>query len=326
MKKTIRKGIQEFQIISWDESHDKGELMTFPDKTSARLFLRSFLNDHVSMMIFRDILKNKSLHCELYRLNNIDITDQLSCTLSNGTIRVAKLPIEDSSWIRQKRFWEEDDYVAPVAKATARDVHWITFKVLEDTSGMPIPDITLSIKLPGGAKVDKTTNEKGLIEIYDITGGDCEISTDIKNAKLENTLAFVDCGRMLRDNYSGQSDPKKKKISGLFIAEIKEHKVKTGETPDSLAQSFGMPWEDITWFNWGAASPDEINNHLEEDVGCTQKNPNNNGFVFDDSDEPGIVYLPKPIKRGRLSTQATHIISVKQVEKAKKLEEFMFSM
>jgi hypothetical protein len=97
------------------------------------------------------------------------------------------------------------------------------------------------------------------------------------------------------------------------IFEIEKHKVKTGESIASLAKGAGISWQDLAKFNWGTDVPDEINKHLRDEVGCSKKTPDGFNYVFDDSDKPGIVYIPKEWKQAGLATEMTHTLRVQSM-------------
>jgi hypothetical protein len=93
-----------------------------------------------------------------------------------------------------------------------------------------------------------------------------------------------------------------------------EHKVKAGDTLDSIAKKAGIPWQDLAWFNFGTAVPAEVNRALHEIVGCTKKTQDGKNFVFSDADVPGIIYVPKSPQAFTLDTGAYHKIRVKLPE------------
>jgi hypothetical protein len=109
-----------------------------------------------------------------------------------------------------------------------------------------------------------------------------------------------------------------------YIVEITPHKVRTGETLDGLAKANKLSWQMLAKFNWGTAEPDKINKHLRMDVGCTKKTKDRKNYQFDDSDDPGIVYIPKPFRSRNLSTKKIHTIRV-QILPAGKPKDFIFS-
>jgi hypothetical protein len=97
------------------------------------------------------------------------------------------------------------------------------------------------------------------------------------------------------------------------IAEIEAHKVRTGESIDSLAKGVGMRWQDLAKFNWNTDVPVEINKALREVVGCTRKTADGYNYMFDDSDDPGIVYIPRPWSIEQLATGRIHTIYVSKI-------------
>ena len=107
------------------------------------------------------------------------------------------------------------------------------------------------------------------------------------------------------------------------IIEITVHKVKTGETLAGLAKANGLTWQMLADFNWGTSEPYEINNHLRFSVGCTKKTKDRKNYRFDDSDDPGLIYIPKPLRLTGLSTKRTHLIRVRRPQRPAKI--FIFS-
>src|SRR3954451_16620448 len=91
-----------------------------------------------------------------------------------------------------------------------------------------------------------------------------------------------------------------------------EYHVKKGDTLASIAQKNGLKWQQITTYNFGTATPREVNDCLHEYVGCTERTADGKNYVFSDDDVPGIIYIPKPPKPFALSTGEYHKIKVKR--------------
>jgi outer membrane protein OmpA-like peptidoglycan-associated protein len=104
------------------------------------------------------------------------------------------------------------------------------------------------------------------------------------------------------------------------IAEIEEHRVKTGETLQSLASAAGITWQELAKFNWGTDVPAQINERIRDEVGSTRKDARGN-FIFDSADEPGIVLIPKKFEVDGLTTDTTHTLRVLPVALPKTLFE-----
>ena len=89
-----------------------------------------------------------------------------------------------------------------------------------------------------------------------------------------------------------------------------EYHVRSGDTLASIAKQNGLTWQDLTNYNFGTETPSEVNEALEEYVGCTHRTPNGKNVVFTDKDDPGIIYIPKPDQSYDLDTGKTHPFSV----------------
>jgi len=104
------------------------------------------------------------------------------------------------------------------------------------------------------------------------------------------------------------------------IADVEEHKVKTGETLKSLAAAKGLTVSELAKFNFETDNPAQINEHLHNDVGCTRQDTSGN-FIFDDNDDPGIILIPKKFERRGLATDKVHVFRVLEIEREKNFHE-----
>ena len=206
---------------------------------------------------------------------------------------------------------------------------WIRIRVVDDRTSERIGGVKLLVRDTKGVENEHVTAGDGAVELHEIDPGACSVRSELKDARLSDTLDFVAVRNAPTGGQAGDggdeseaSDPPAK---GVRIAEIDEHKVHTGETIASLATAAGMTWQALATFNWGTAVPDEINKHLRKDVGCTKKTPDGANYKFDDSDEPGIVYIPKSWSQSGLATDQEHTIRVRSLgfgEPVRKLRLF----
>jgi LysM repeat protein len=195
---------------------------------------------------------------------------------------------------------------------------WIKFKVVDDQTSVPVLGVELEIKLPSGETMTSTTKSTGLIDITDIEPGVCTAASDIKYAQLTNMLKFMAMGESPTEKRKSKSnEPPEYAQSGESwrLAVIKSHKVKKNETLNKLADDNGLGWRDLASFNWGTSDPDDINEHLRDSVGCTKKTRDGRSYMFDDTDEPGIVFIPQQWKKEGLATEKTHTIRVKRLDR-----------
>jgi hypothetical protein len=201
----------------------------------------------------------------------------------------------------------------PTPPPAAKKLTYIEIKIVDDVSGKPVNWVRMILKTPDGNETFQTTNSNGIVRIDDLEQGTCDVRCDLKNAKLADTLHFC-----------GEGEPKTKGGAGngngaaptstVRIAEIEIHKVKKGESIKSLAEGVGLKWQELAKFNWDTDVPNEINKHLRDEVGCTKKTKDGYNYMFDDSDNPGIMHIPKAWSKTGLATGQTHVFRVKKIK------------
>ena len=225
---------------------------------------------------------------------------------------------------------EKTEEAAPLA---AREIASIKFKIVLDKSGDPIEGVKLKIRLPDGSEVERATRADGMIEINGIQPGTCDVTCEIKGAQLSDAYLFVGLGgiagssggviksqemtgKIGNESWSGGGNPT------AVIVNTQQYKVKSGDTLENIAKANGMTWQELAQFNWNTKNPEEINDHLYFDVGCTKKTSDGKNYQFQDSDDPGIIYFPLQWEKDGLVTDKSHTIRVKQIGKA----DFVFSI
>jgi hypothetical protein len=230
-------------------------------------------------------------------------------------------------WIpRDPNYVKKQEPAAPEPpKAPAND--WIKIKVVDDQSGEVVPKVGLDLKTPDNSTEQHETRLSGLIESLGLQSGNCELSGDLNDLTIDNTLVFVGVGES-PIGQQGASPFRPGKLpapapgSRYRIAIVEEHKVKTGETLKSIASSAGITWQALAKFNWGTDAAEEVNEHLRWIVGCTKKTADGKNYVFDNADSPGILYVPKKWKQGGLTTNQLHTIRVRKALFAQDYAEF----
>ncbi len=81
-----------------------------------------------------------------------------------------------------------------------------------------------------------------------------------------------------------------------FIVENSvRHRVRDGESWDSLGERYGMPPEDIVMANFKTLVPEEVNWYLHHYVGCKRPTRDGLNWMFSSSAVPGIVQIPPKI-------------------------------
>ncbi len=300
--------------LVWRPDRVEGLRLRALDRDRSRSLLRSMMLDEQNAAGLRRVLREAAPGAATGPAFDGPVIDHAARLLETGQIALIE-PFEAPRKqhdlvpiVQQTAAPEETRAAAPRQKVKT----WIKFKVVLDSSGQPVPSVRLRITKPDGIEDFYTTSGAGEIEIRDIERGTCEVRSELDGATIDNTLHLVSVTQDDKpaDPESGEEPP-----AGAvrFLANVESHKVKKGESIDSLAKGAGLKWQALAKFNWGTDVPDEINEHLRDEVGCTKKTKDGYNYMFDDSDKPGIVYIPRAWSKEGLATGQTHVIRVRTV-------------
>jgi len=292
---------------------EAGPLLTFRDRQAAAAFLRSWQGDPDGMRFWREQLARQRPGIDLRRLSDAQVVDELSWWLADGRIRVARR-FEVGS-VGATALEEPPPATAPPPQhPPAPATTWVEFKIVWDDTGQPVPRVRFRVTTPDGNEKFHTTAANGAVRIDGIDPGECTVRSEVKSPLPSNTLAFAGMGEPASAGAPPQADgkepPSRKGIQQIALVEA--HKVKKGENLKGLAEGAGLTWKQLAKFNWGTDVPKEINGFLRRRVGCTKKTPDGYNYSFDDSDDPGIVHIPKTWEQTGLATGQTHVIRVKE--------------
>lgn len=275
------------------------ELVTFLDAELAKALLRSAVED---------ALNRPALHRALEEDGGSAATDEdllreLAARIDSGRLRLVRRTRAEGV----EGGTSDGEKPAAVAKTERA---WIRIHVADDETAEPLPEVKLRIRTPDGAERTVTTNAKGDAEIRDLDEGTCDVRSDGKGGTLENTWNPAGTGVS-----AARSERRFEPGRGPHgIARIEPHRVRAGESLETLAAGAGLPWQELAQFNWGTSDPKKINEALARHVGCTRRDRKGANYVFDDSDEPGLVYLPHSWEWPGLATGATHVLRVQRIE------------
>ncbi len=349
MKRVLRHGLEEIEIRSWYERPSQdSRILEFPTESTALHFLYPFLTDPWNLLTLRQVLVEDLSYPDVTQLDDHAVLEQVAWHIVQGQIKIVQPfvasqlgiqtgiaktvplePEEEETVPSTRRTSQQERQDEPIVETTTAQetavlaaapvpqttVSWIKFVVVDDATDEPISGVTLKITLPDGSQRDYTTKPDGMIEIYDIDPGTCNVSCDIRNARLDNTFSFLGLGEQSTSRLSENvetEETKPQSQSGARILIVEEHKVQTGETLKSIAEASGMTWQELAQFNWGTAVPREINRHLHDKVGCTKKTRDGYNYMFTSEDDPGILYIPRPWLESGFQTEQIHTIRVKR--------------
>lgn len=207
---------------------------------------------------------------------------------------------------------------AAPAAAKAR----LIVKVVDDATGTGVADARLEVTFADGSKKSLNTARNGTAELAGLEPGENLLSSPLAGAVLARTLAVASGDA---PGASGAANRKRPPVAGPFVvAHVVEHKVKTGETFAKIASGSGLSERDLATFNFGGAEPAELDACLRDQVGCTKKGADGH-YVFDDTDEPGIVYVPKPWT-GKVPGDKLHEVRVRHIERKLPALKFWYQL
>ncbi len=198
----------------------------------------------------------------------------------------------------------------PPTEEPAPALAWVSFRVVDDQSGEPIANAILDVTPPRGSQSRGVTDANGGITLRELRTGDCEASSSFEGRRRTETLEVVKIERGDEPVPIARVRPRSSR--SYCLARIEPHKVRPGETLLQLAGAAGLTWQQLAFWNWGTSIPDEINRALHERVGCTRRRDGVN-YSFDESDVPGIVWIPRPWLEQGLATNRCYTLRVRRV-------------
>ncbi|HYO65150.1 MAG TPA: LysM domain-containing protein, partial [Archangium sp.] len=278
--------------------------------------LRALAQDFFNLQTLREVAHGHG-SAEFGPRSTDQLVRQVASLVSLGSLRLVRVPRAPEPTGRYLRHTPEvltpEDFV--------EETQWLRLQVVDDATDDPISGLKLSIGLPDGSQKQATTDSSGRIELSSVPPGYAQVSSKLEGATLKETLVFVKSG-ILASKQPARRGRKRKTPAGRFLARVVEHRVTEGETLEGIAGQYGLTVDELARFNWDTTDPDEIQRHLYIDVGCTAKDERGR-FVFSRDDDPGLLYIPRPLAMSGLAVEQSHIL---RVSKPSRSAVFLFSV
>ncbi len=251
---------------------------------------------------------------------------QLARVVRGGDARTIRTLLTAGRLVLVRRKWEyradgafepTTPIVPAVLAAVPNKTSWIKFKVVHNQTNDPVVGVRLKITTPSKTVRDYQTRADGMIDVQGIDMGACDVTCDLTEALLAETLAFKGMGTTPidvepppegaeRPSASIEDEP----LEAQWIATVERHKVKTGETLEQVAAQYGTTVPELARFNWGTDDPYEINDCLHDYVGSWKKDRDGRSFLLDSMDDPGLIFVPRQWSLAGLPTEQTHVLRV----------------
>lgn len=292
------------------------------DRRAALDLLRDLARDRAVLSDLRRLWAKEAAATSLSFTSDAQVIAQLADRVATGALVIARVVSPLPKAPPPGAGAVDGATEAPSSSATEQaeeQKSWIEISVVDLSTGAPLSDVPLLITPPSGSEAEHKTDANGAVRLDKIPGGPCLVRCEMGEAGREDALIFLGSGGGAPAPPAGGAagkDEKKKKGTPAIVA-VEKHKVRTGETLDGLAKSVGSTWQKVAKFNWGTDDPKKINRFLRSEVGCTKKTKDGKSYLFDDSDDPGIILLPQEWKAS-MDTGGAYTVEVVSATAPKK--------
>jgi hypothetical protein len=190
------------------------------------------------------------------------------------------------------------------------DLTFARFRFVDDETGLPIAGLNIKITFSDDYEMNMRSNASGLLEIQKVASGPCTLRCDLKGVRLDTCVQVVGTGENPTGAEVGPHEaPTPQRAQHIAI--VRARKVTKKDTLDSLAKEVDVSGPELAEFNFGTRDASEIERFLSACVGCTQKNAAGE-LIFDDQDDPGIIFLPTPWSQ-KAATSQENVIRLRAV-------------
>jgi hypothetical protein len=173
MSYVLHDGSDRVEITGPGEPSRAALGRTFRDPADAVAFLRGLRSDDSDLAVLRKLLWDLQPGLDVSRLDDQQVLEEAARCLAGGDAQVAS-PGAAAELIRGGAEVEPRE-AEPEQPAAGPQTSWIKFKVVDDETGEPIPDVKLEVRLPNGNAREYSTRPDGMIEVDEIDPGTCDI-------------------------------------------------------------------------------------------------------------------------------------------------------
>jgi hypothetical protein len=186
LKRTLRAGALEYEVWLLRQAADASPRHS--SLHSARSFLDRFARDPGNLVVIRDLLRQEfSQSC--FGASDQQVLDRLAGLIAAGRLRLVPLPTSPVS-PTSKHFARVLGPIAEPekpAKVIDSSAHWIHLLIVDDETGDPVSNVTVSLKLPSGEIKQFTTDGEGRIRVQGLPPG----SWDLEQMEGEDAIDVV---------------------------------------------------------------------------------------------------------------------------------------
>ncbi len=326
MYRRLHHWTSTYIVVSRIETRRDFEYLRFDDPLRAEFLLRE---------LWRDSLNRQSLCAVAYehfgptmamRHDEIAIIQRLARALTIGSLRLAterRGTVRGTYGGSQNREAERTEATPPPETRK----HSISALVVDDATSEPVSRVRIHVTSANGTRYTLGTDTRGIAEIRDVPAGSHQVMSPLSGATVATTLSFVGRGDAPTGRSTGETGSAASLRSSrtFCIANVTEHRVKTGETLSQIAKQHRLSVGELAYFNWGVYADQQIQERLRDDLGCSRRSKDGR-FVFDDADDPGIIYIPGDWSVSGLAHDQRHTIRVRRIERPMPDLKFLYQI
>jgi hypothetical protein len=295
----------------------RAEEQWFFDQRDAERFFLELQRDPFAAQVLRDFAAHDLRHLHAWNLNGLDdleLAEALaSIVVRDKLFRLVRFrdPLPHVPFPKRPEP-PQPPFLTPVPKQ-----RWIGLQVVWDDTGAPVSGLPLVIETAGNRGSGRmcATGSDGLARL-ETPPTPSEVRCSFKDLPAADCAVFVGMGEKGAKGAPAVPSEGGPRPSPRAIVRIESRKVRTGDTLESIAREAGLTWKELAAFTFGTKDPEEVNEHLAAEIGCTKKDQEG-AYVFDDSDMPGTLLVPKQWRMPGLATDRTHLIRVLPVDRTR---------
>ena len=187
MRRALIIGTRRLELYRRADRRPDDAPLRFGDAAAARLLLRKLAQDPVAMVALRRVTA-ETPGAVPAGASDAAVLDWLAVRLVRQQLFLGDLG-ERRALPAPSGEEEEEQKKPKPAPPPIKKTHWVKFKVQDDVTGEPVPNVKLKIRLPNNSLVDRTTDADGMIAIDGLGGGTCGVEAVTDSDALAVTKA-----------------------------------------------------------------------------------------------------------------------------------------
>jgi hypothetical protein len=185
LRRALTIGTRRLELYRRADRRPDDEPLRFRDAAAARQLARTLAQDPVAMAALRRVTVETAGAMPAGATDD-EVLDWLAVRLQRRQLFLGDLGERLALAAPAGEEEEEQEKPKPPPPPIEK-THWVKFKIQDDVTGKPVPNVTLKVRLPNNSLVSRTTNADGMIAIDSLGGGTCSVEAVTDNDALAVT-------------------------------------------------------------------------------------------------------------------------------------------